>query len=107
MCEEIKWQGRCVICGVAGQSSKAFLCALCSDPEKLMLVCQCGRRVDLTGTVDSGVIDNLKAVIAWNENDRKDLRPGMTISVSKCFPCSGKEALEKEAAKDLKIYSVR
>ena len=104
---EGKQGGQCIICGIVGQGSRDFICEFCYDPEKLMLVCRCGRRTDLTGAIGSGVIDNMKMVIAWDREDGSSLRPGMTISVAKCFLCSGKEALEKEAARDLRIYSVR
>lgn len=99
--------GACVLCGVIGQGKKDFICADCGAPDKLVLVCQCGRRNDLTSLLGGRLGEYLKAIISWREKDEKDLRPGMTISVGTCFSCGGQKALQTEAGRNLKIYSIR
>jgi len=99
--------GQCILCGTVGQGSKDFICANCGAPDKLMLVCQCGRRNDLTALLGRSFSEYLSAIIAWNEKDEEDLMLGMTISVGRCIFCGGQEALKKEAGRDLKIYSIR
>jgi len=99
--------GECVLCHVVGQGKKDFICANCGAPNKLMLVCQCGQRNNLTALLGQNISEYLSTVIAWNEKDGKDLKRGMTIAVSSCFFCGGQEALKKEAAKDLKIYLIQ
>jgi hypothetical protein len=100
--------GTCIFCGVVGQGKNDFICLDCGAPDKLMLVCKCGRRINLTpvwgGPGLSGLIGS---VISWDKKDEEDLNLGMTISAGKCSFCKGREALEKEAGIDLKIYNVR
>jgi len=102
-----KYFGECILCRVVGQGEKDFICANCGAPDKLMLVCKCGKRFDLTGLFGSGLSEYVGAVISWNKKDEEDLNLGMTISVSKCFLCCGEDALKKEAGKDLHMYNVR
>lgn len=109
MADEAEWKepGRCVVCGVAGQGEKDYICELCGDRNKLLLVCRCGRRIDLTDMIGTGVLKGLGAIIAWDEAEECRLRPGMTISVAECLDCSGEAALNKEAIQNLKIYSLK
>ena len=99
--------GKCILCERIGQGKKDFICIDCGAPDKLMLVCRCGRRNDLTSLLGGKFSEYLRSVISWNEQDEKDLKPGMTISVGSCVFCGGQKALEKEAGKDLSIYNIR
>ncbi len=101
--------GECIFCGVIGQGKKNFVCENCGKPDKLMMVCQCGQRHDLTKSLGMGVSDvneYLSTIIAWNKRNEKYLKLGMTIYVARCVFCGGKKALKKEAAKDLMIYKI-
>jgi len=102
-----KYLGECVLCGIVGQGSQDFICADCGAPDKLMLVCRCGRRDNLTTLRGESLRRYLKAIVSWNEKDEEDLNLGMTISTGSCTFCSGPKALEEEAGKDLRIYSVK
>lgn len=102
-----KYFGECILCHVVGQGEKDFICVNCGAPDKLMLVCQCGRRNDVTSLLGKSFSEYLSAVIAWDKRDEEDLTLGMTISAGKCIFCGGQEALKKEAGKDLHMYNIR
>lgn len=100
--------GKCIVCGVFGQGKKDFICEHCGGPDKIMLVCKCGRRNDITA-LHGRMNEWLPSVICWHgdEQDEKDIVPGTVISVQSCFLCKGEGALQIENGLSLGIYRVK
>ena len=84
--------GQCSVCGTVGQGEKDFICSNCGAPDKVMVVCQCGERYDLTS----------------QDKTPSPLKLGTTLFVPKCISCSSslEEAMGEEVSLGARAYSI-
>ena len=99
-------RGRCVVCQRLGRGEKDFICEDCGHPEKTILVCQCGKRQDLTPLGPESIKTFLQTFNLgddWTKSSAPDIHLGFTISVPSCSFCSDNNEVSGEAL----VYRIR